>query len=79
MKIEISPTNEFVAFDDMIARIWRGTTDRGTRCVAIISRIGLPDDAPEDECQQLLEMSTVEVEIAHPIERLRIDDPKDAN
>lgn len=79
MKIEIRPSNEFVFCDGIVARIWRGTTDRGTKCIVVVTRIGTADDSPEDEFRELLDMQRTCSVMTHAIEEITLEDPSEAN
>jgi hypothetical protein len=69
MKIELTPSAEFVAVDGYLCRVWRGTTDRGTPCFAYIHRLALHIDATDDEARELLEVAIPPDTVATHYER----------
>lgn len=48
MQITIESTSKTVTLDGVPARIWEGTTERGTRVVAFVTRLTPMDDDPAE-------------------------------
>lgn len=59
MKIIIESTTKFVelqtAMSRVPARVWEGTTDKGVKVVAFITRIASPETENQEEFQRELE------------------------
>lgn len=54
MKVTLQSTDKIVTVNGQPARIWEGTTERGTPCFAIIPRIACPINANAAEFEQEL-------------------------
>lgn len=64
MKATLHSTSKTVTVNGVPARIWEGTTERGARIVALITRVTpLDDDASEFE-RDLLEVAPPSAEVA---------------
>jgi hypothetical protein len=54
------PTPDVVLVDSVRCRAWTGTTERGTRVVALVAAIAIPDeDVSQDEVSELVELVEV--------------------
>lgn len=53
MKITLEPTGELVFVNGAGARIWTGTTDKGTEVHAIVFLVGCPAGASQEEMDRL--------------------------
>lgn len=66
MKLTIESTPETAHANGLPVRVWTGTTERGTRCLVLVTRVAVPDDAPPDELEQL-ESELTEAPTAHGV------------
>jgi len=67
MKVTLENTTKIVHLNGVPARIWEGVTERGVRVHAFISRIAVPNDAPEEQerfAQELKEEKAPSAEAA---------------
>jgi hypothetical protein len=48
MKLTIEPTSELVFVNGAAARIWQGTTDKGTPIYAIVAMVAVPAGSAPD-------------------------------
>jgi len=46
--ITMTPTSKIVELNGVPARIWEGTTDKGTPCVVFVTRVAVSNACPPD-------------------------------
>jgi len=49
MKVTLENTSRIVYLNGLPARIWEGSTESGVRVHAFITRIAVPNNAPEEQ------------------------------
>ena len=47
MKLTIEPTPHFFMLDQVMVRMWQGTTESGAEIVALVTAVASKTDAPE--------------------------------
>lgn len=56
MKLSLESTDQIAQIEidgaSLPARIWKGTNERGTECLAFITRLAVPESAPPDAHRQ---------------------------
>lgn len=55
MKIQLHSTTKIVQFNGLPARIWEGTTEKGVKVHAYLTRIACDKDANQEEFQNDLQ------------------------
>jgi hypothetical protein len=67
MKVTLESTSEFARVDGLPVRIWKGTTESGISCIAMITAVGCEADEPRQaELEaELVAIETSDREIRH--------------
>jgi len=48
LKLTIEPTSQIIELNGHKARVWEGTTDRGTRVHLFVARVAIAKDEPPE-------------------------------